>query len=116
MLMIVRLVNYLRHCSVLRKRRGTSHEICRLESELLLECRTVQRSASICRQAVPLRQKPFAIGQRDGEDRLTVAGRPSSHAYLWPEVRDDKSLSARRRSCACRGVRGRSGACAGAAV
>src|SRR5207253_4440803 len=36
--------------------------------------------------------------------------KPSSHAYLWPEVRDDKSLSARRRRRASRGVRGSSGA------
>jgi hypothetical protein len=38
-------------------------------------------------QAGPRRQKLFAIGQRNGEDQPTVAGRPSSHAYLRPEVK-----------------------------
>ena len=66
---------------VAKKTRREWAEICPLASKLLLECRTVRRSASISRQAAPLRQKPFAIVKWDGEDRPTVAGRPSSHAY-----------------------------------
>ena len=72
----------LRHCLVLRKRRGAMSRDCTLASKLLLECRIARRFASISRQAAPLRQKPFAIVKRDGEDPPTVAGRPSSHAYF----------------------------------
>ena len=61
------------YCSVLRKRRGPIGENCRVVSELLPECRTILRSALISAEAVSLRKKPFAIGKRDGEDRLTVA-------------------------------------------
>src|ERR1700751_530856 len=103
----------LAHCLVLRKRRGTIGRDWRLILKLLRECRTIPRSASIFRQAAPLRQKPVAIGQRDGEDPSTVAGQPSSHAYLWPEVGDDESLSAWRRSGVCRRARRCSSACAG---
>src|SRR5215467_7095406 len=97
------------HSVVLRKRRAGSAGICRLASKLLLECRIGRRSAPISRPAGLYGQKPFAIDRRDDEDQRTVAGQPSSHAYLWPEVRDDKSLSARRWRRASRGARGSSG-------
>src|SRR5215469_15143582 len=48
----------------------------------------------------------------DSEDRSTVMERPSSHAYLRPEVEDEKSLFARRWRSASRGVRLRRGECA----
>jgi hypothetical protein len=47
--------------------------ICRVAFELLPECRTLPRSASISTEAVPLRKKPFAIGKRDSQDRSTMA-------------------------------------------
>jgi hypothetical protein len=53
-------------CLVLRKRRGTMGKIYRLAAKLLLKCRSIERSALIPRQAPSLRQKPFAIGKRDG--------------------------------------------------
>jgi hypothetical protein len=52
---------------------ASSREIRQLGAKLLLECRIIHRSARFCRQAVSLRQKPFAIGKVDGEDRRTVA-------------------------------------------
>src|SRR5262249_10215623 len=90
--------------------------IRRVASKLLLECRIGRRSAPISWSAASRGQKPFAIGRWDDEDRDTVAGQPSSHAYLWPEVRNDKSLSAGRGRRACRGVWGRPGARAMAPV
>jgi hypothetical protein len=58
---------------VLRKRRGSTAEFAGLQFELLPECRTIRRSASISVEAVSLRKKPFAIGKRDSQDRLTMA-------------------------------------------
>ena len=62
-------------------------EICQLGSETVAQ---MSRRAAFCIdfwKAALLPQKPFAIGQRDGEDRPTVAGPPSSYAYSWPEVK-----------------------------
>jgi hypothetical protein len=61
------------YCSVLRKRRGSIGENCRVVSELLPECRTIRRSALILAEAVSLRQKPFAIGKPYSEDRQMMA-------------------------------------------
>jgi hypothetical protein len=58
---------------VAKKTRPPRAEIPGVMAKLLRECRGTRRSARISRQAVPLRQKPFAIGKVDGEDRSTVA-------------------------------------------
>jgi hypothetical protein len=49
-------------------------EIGWITAKLLRKCRIIHPSAQICRQAVSLRQKPFAIGSVDSEDRPSVAG------------------------------------------
>src|SRR6516164_2316314 len=56
--------------------------------------------------------KPFDISDPDDRDRLSVAEQPSRHAYSWPEVGDEKSLSARRWSRTRRGAGWRPGSCA----
>jgi hypothetical protein len=60
-------------CFGVAKKTRIDRWICPVASELLLECRTIRRSAPISTEAVSLRKKPFAIGKRDREDRLTMA-------------------------------------------
>jgi hypothetical protein len=58
---------------VAEKTRHDGAEIGWVAAKLLRKCRIDHRSARICLQAVSLRQKPFAIGSVDSEDRPTVA-------------------------------------------
>jgi hypothetical protein len=55
--------------AVLRKRRELLSESTELSSNC---CRNVTMRR-VLTEAVPLRKKPFAIGSRDSQDRLTVA-------------------------------------------
>src|SRR5215469_14800878 len=59
---------------VAKKTRMVQTDFGCVAANLLPKCRSARRSAAIRRQAVSLRQKPFAIGSVEGEDRPTVAG------------------------------------------